>query len=411
MTPELERILARAFESESLSDAERARMRSELAAYASYHGVRALPKRSAAQGWLAHFRRPLPAALGILVAVLAATGGIAYAAEGALPGNPLYGVKVGVVEPVQGAFAVSTEAQAAWQMTLAERRLFEAATLAAHNELSTTTANALAMRFSMHAANASSLIARESTRDPVAGRIASTRFSARLSGYAVVFSTLDAPAAATTTNALAVATERANAPAPKVMALMFAPAARPAGNDAESSSTATGDRTLAAGLEDAANAALMRSAAIIDALKGTLGTTTSAAAEERLATARAQAQEGHALLARNDAGGATLAFTDTLSQTSELDVLAHAATTLHVNPFAARGTRMLMTGATGEATGTSEEGAPARFAAPPMAAPMHGARATRTAATSSATTTEEQDTASTTIRLEGSVRVDPHPFW
>lgn len=68
------------------------------------------------------------------------TGGTAYAAQGALPGDPLYGFKVNVNETLQGALALSPSAKADWAVERASRRLEEASTLAATGKLTPSTA-------------------------------------------------------------------------------------------------------------------------------------------------------------------------------------------------------------------------------------------------------------------------------
>jgi len=76
------------------------------------------------------FSRPVFASF--LAGSLLLTGaGVSYAAEGSLPGDALYPVKVGVNEAVRGVLAVSPRAKAAWTATRVERRLDEIETLAA----------------------------------------------------------------------------------------------------------------------------------------------------------------------------------------------------------------------------------------------------------------------------------------
>jgi len=58
------------------------------------------------------------------------------AAEGSVPGDALYQVKVGVNENIRSAMALSGEAKANWEARVAERRLEEAEKLTAEGELS-----------------------------------------------------------------------------------------------------------------------------------------------------------------------------------------------------------------------------------------------------------------------------------
>lgn len=61
--------------------------------------------------------------------------GTSYAAEGALPGDALYGIKVGFNESLEGSLAISHSAKADWHAEVMTRRLIEAETLAAEGRL------------------------------------------------------------------------------------------------------------------------------------------------------------------------------------------------------------------------------------------------------------------------------------
>lgn len=74
----------------------------------------------------------------IIAALLAISGGTTVAAEGALPGETLYPVKVHINETLRSALAVSAHAQADWDITRVQRRLAEAAALEVRGELSAT---------------------------------------------------------------------------------------------------------------------------------------------------------------------------------------------------------------------------------------------------------------------------------
>ncbi len=78
-------------------------------------------------------RHSMPALTAVLILVV--SGGTAAAAEGALPGDILYPIKVHVSEEVRATLAVSSKAKADWEVHRAERRLEEAATLALSGQL------------------------------------------------------------------------------------------------------------------------------------------------------------------------------------------------------------------------------------------------------------------------------------
>lgn len=73
-------------------------------------------------------------AIGIIVA-LALGGGVAVEADKSLPGDALYGFKVGINENVRSALAIGAEAQANWDIEAVNRRLDEAEKLAAKGRL------------------------------------------------------------------------------------------------------------------------------------------------------------------------------------------------------------------------------------------------------------------------------------
>jgi hypothetical protein len=130
-----------------LSDEVRARMRADVLTYADLHAIQAPnPVRSTFH----IFSMRLYAGLAAMVLVVTSIGGTTYAAEGALPGDTLYSFKLHVSEPVQTALIPSEEGKGAWHAILAERRLEEAAKLAAEDNLSAEAQELLAANFSTH---------------------------------------------------------------------------------------------------------------------------------------------------------------------------------------------------------------------------------------------------------------------
>jgi hypothetical protein len=74
------------------------------------------------------FRLPvrLPAmAFAVLLLLGASGGGLTYAAESALPGDALYGVKIHVNEAIRGKFQVTHEDRARWAVVRLQRRMDE----------------------------------------------------------------------------------------------------------------------------------------------------------------------------------------------------------------------------------------------------------------------------------------------
>ena len=87
-----------------------------------------------------------------LVLVLLVGGGTAYAAEGSLPGDALYPIKIHVNEQVETALALSPKAKVAVNTKLAQRRIAEVEVLAARGVLDEATAEQAEIDFDYHAA-------------------------------------------------------------------------------------------------------------------------------------------------------------------------------------------------------------------------------------------------------------------
>ncbi len=139
-----------------LPEEARTRMRAELSAYADLHAMAVPPAASQKALPVARlfqtFRFRMYASAVAVLAIVVGLGGTAYASSDALPGDTLYAVKTAFAEPVQTALVPDTEGKASWHAVLAERRLEEAAQLAAQNRLSSETQEQLAESFTTHVA-------------------------------------------------------------------------------------------------------------------------------------------------------------------------------------------------------------------------------------------------------------------
>ncbi|NBD73901.1 hypothetical protein GVX82_02570 [Patescibacteria group bacterium] len=136
----------------TLSTNERERLRDRLTRYSDFVRIReeVTPAR---EPFLAHVsrlvhRRFVPSALVALV--LVATSGVSWAAEGAVPGDPLYSVKVNLNEELVEALSFGGASRLSWEVARAERRLAEAATLASRGALDPTRGAELAERLEQH---------------------------------------------------------------------------------------------------------------------------------------------------------------------------------------------------------------------------------------------------------------------
>lgn len=82
------------------------------------------------------FFKPMNVSLVALGAIFLLSGGVAAAAEGSLPGELLYPIKVHVTEEVQAYLTTSDEEKVLWEVARAERRIDEANTLIATGKAS-----------------------------------------------------------------------------------------------------------------------------------------------------------------------------------------------------------------------------------------------------------------------------------
>lgn len=117
-----------------LTDEAKGRTRSNLLAHMRVNPVRVISPYVSV--FSSMFSRPV-LALGVFLLVTLG-GATTFAASGALPGEPLYPIKVNVIEPIKGfAVAVSPEEKAKWQVSLAEERVREVEQLATKERMTT----------------------------------------------------------------------------------------------------------------------------------------------------------------------------------------------------------------------------------------------------------------------------------
>lgn len=108
-----------------LSHKEKGKLFAKLSAYQEMHPIAA----PAASPFAFIFSLKSAYTFAAII-LLVATGAVAQAAEGALPGEALYAVKVKVNEPIRGALSFTASAKAEWEIEKLERRLEEVERLA-----------------------------------------------------------------------------------------------------------------------------------------------------------------------------------------------------------------------------------------------------------------------------------------
>ena len=178
----------------TLTKTEAQDMRERLISYSSLHDS---IQKTAPVSIFSYFSfsnvtlsRPLIAG-GLIAVLLVGSTGVSYAAEDALPGEPLYAVKVAVVEPIQTALITEPVAKAQWQSELASRRLTEASTLAAQKKLATSTQEYIAQSVEQHVALAQEGADQlSSAGDDTAALTVQSDLEAKLTAHADVLSAL-----------------------------------------------------------------------------------------------------------------------------------------------------------------------------------------------------------------------------
>lgn len=151
-------------------------------------GARAVGARPSIFG--IEFRRRTIVAGSVIGALLLGST-MSYAAEGALPGDVLYPVKISVNERVREAFAQSNKDKAVLETQLASRRLEETERLAILGRLSTTTQVALEARATEHITKAEAYRTRvEEEGDTVKSEDLTSDIEATLSAHHEALNTL-----------------------------------------------------------------------------------------------------------------------------------------------------------------------------------------------------------------------------
>jgi hypothetical protein len=172
----------------ALTPAERENMRLRLEGVMQAHAIPAMGAVPSPYFSSLISRISVPIALVLIIAV--GGGGLTYAAEGTLPGDLLYPVKISVNESVRGAFAFSDESKAEWHATAAERRMEEAETLADKGSLTPEVRSELEANFEEHAERVAEVVERAEAKDAVRAANIRTRFTSSLAAHASVIARL-----------------------------------------------------------------------------------------------------------------------------------------------------------------------------------------------------------------------------
>lgn len=134
-----------------------------------------------------HARVLVPAMALVLVFGGAST---TAAAQGALPGDLLYPVKISINEAVEVALATTPVARAEVSAKLAERRVEEAEALAATGKLNTEVGTKLAANFEEHAEDAEEHVEAVETEDPATAATLRAKLGSSLLAHGEILATL-----------------------------------------------------------------------------------------------------------------------------------------------------------------------------------------------------------------------------
>src|SRR3989338_3923939 len=136
------------------------------------------------------FIAPRSAVPALVLIIVIGGGGVSYAAEGTVPGDLLYPVKITVNESVRGTLAFSPASKAEWHATAAERRMVEVETLADRGTLTPEVRSELEANFEDHAQEVEGIVDEAEAEDPVRAADIRTRFTSTLAAHANVISRL-----------------------------------------------------------------------------------------------------------------------------------------------------------------------------------------------------------------------------
>jgi hypothetical protein len=170
-----------------LSQSEKARMLSNIVGAASAGVSRRTPSPYQYHYSWFSVRFAMPVALVIIVAL---GSGTVYAAQGSLPGDVLYPVKVSVAEPLEGALALSTQAKAKFNASLVEERMQEAEALASQGRLTSSTTQEIESSLSEHAAAVNDLAQQLQNTDPGTAAEVTAQVDSSLAAHSAVIAQL-----------------------------------------------------------------------------------------------------------------------------------------------------------------------------------------------------------------------------
>lgn len=187
-----------------LTSAERSAMREVLESH-----MRLNPVATPSPYW--GLRSPFQTVVFAFAVLIVVGGGTSLAAEGTVPGDTLYTLKVSLVEPVAGSLKVGEVAQASWQAELASRRLSEVDDLVASDSLSEDVTLEVAARVAEATSEAAKKIDALAAKDEAKASRAAVKLDRALSQHGTTLRRLEGAGDITATPILRAAADIAHA--------------------------------------------------------------------------------------------------------------------------------------------------------------------------------------------------------
>lgn len=157
-------------------------------------------------------KNPWSYALIVIISMSLAGSSVAFAAEGSLPGDPLYPVKIDVTEPIRTALAVTPQAKATLAADFADQRMQEGEILATEGKLDATKQAQLSSLITTHTNALDENLTVIASSDPQVAHDISVTFQANMDRHARRLEALLGQASTTENeNLLVIATSTATA--------------------------------------------------------------------------------------------------------------------------------------------------------------------------------------------------------
>jgi hypothetical protein len=150
-------------------------------------------------GLFFYFANPQFAMSFAALFVVVLGGGTVFAAQGSLPGDPLYALKTGVSEPIQGALAFSVESKINYHAQMAQTRLEEAEVLASQNRLDAKAGAQIESNLDTHLAERQALVGKLEEQRPGVTFAASAKYDTQITAHGDVLVQLGAESSSSTT--------------------------------------------------------------------------------------------------------------------------------------------------------------------------------------------------------------------